>query len=176
MCDYIIVRAGGNEKKVYYYNEKKTTYVVYTRSILLGEEEWKAAHAAEVLVHLQHHHHATRPRLHLLLLVLVYSCHEVSLAPLMAVASSEEAPDHCDFSLSSSMNMAEALLDGGCVCVCCCCCWFTTTTVLPHNHRGHRRGYVCVCVLVRAASLCKRGETNAAANEATLKKAVRTKE
>ena len=74
---------------------------------------------SSVLVHLQHHHHATRPRLHLLLLLLlVYSCHEVSLAPLMAVASSEEAPDHCDFSLSSSMNMAEALLDGGCVCVC----------------------------------------------------------
>ena len=125
---------------------------------------------SSVLVHLQHHHHATRPRLHLLLLVLVYSCHEVSLAPLMAVASSEEAPDHCDFSLSSSMNMAEALLDGGCVCVLLLLLVHDDNSTTTQPPRPPPRLCVCVCVLVRAASLCKRGETNAAANEATLKK------
>ena len=130
---------------------------------------------SSVLVHLQHHHHATRPRLHLLLLVLVYSCHEVSLAPLMAVASSEEAPDHCDFSLSSSMNMAEALLDGGCVCVLLLLVHDdnSTTTQPP---RPPPRLCVCVCVSKSSKLVQARRDQRRRQRGYVEKKAVRTKE
>ena len=90
----------------------------------------------------------------------------------MAVASSEEAPDHCDFSLSSSMNMAKALLDGGCVCVCVCVLLLladdvdnsTTTTEATAE-----AVYVSKSSKLVQAEAAFTTETNAA-NEATLKK------
>ena len=88
----------------------------------------------------------------------------------MAVASSEEAPDHCDFSLSSSMNMAKALLDGGCVCVCVCVLLLladdvdTTTTEVTAE-----AVYVSKSSKLVQAEAAFTTETNAA-NEATLKK------
>ena len=86
----------------------------------------------------------------------------------MAVASSEEAPDHCDFSLSSSMNMAKALLDGGCVYVCVLLLLAddvdTTTTEATAE-----AVYVSKSSKLVQAEAAFTTETNAA-NEATLKK------
>ena len=64
----------------------------------------------------------------------------------MAVASSEEAPDHCDFSLSSSMNMAEALLDGGCVCVCAAAAAGSRRQQYYHTTTEATAEAMCVCV------------------------------